>query len=217
MLNLILKDIIVQKKTIFFGLAYILGMALAFSGSGGTAAYFASMLALCYLLIQTPCAHDDKNRADYLFNSLPVSRGAIVTAKYLSVLFYVAIAIVEYMIVYVLVKVTSLPFTLVMINLEGIVGVLAVAALFAAVFYPIFFKFGYMKTRYINVAIFAAFFGMGSILLASLKDNTMFQSLSASLDSQPAWLVGCGIVGIILGIVLVSYLLSLQFYKRREF
>jgi ABC-2 type transport system permease protein len=217
MLNLIIKDIMVQKKTILFGALYLFFMILAFSNGGGAASFSAGTLALTYLLIQTPCAKDDKSRADYLFNSLPVSRSAIVMAKYVSVLLYIAVAMAEYTIVYFLVKLTMLPIAMAELSLESFVGLLAMAGLFASVYFPIFFKYGYMKTRYVNIVLFATFFAIGSVLLTSIKENTVIQFLSTLLNNQPHWLLGCGVLGILLGVVLASYSLSARFYNRREF
>jgi hypothetical protein len=50
MLNLIIKDVILQRRTILIGFAYVSGMALAFS-TGGPAVFTAATFALVFLLV----------------------------------------------------------------------------------------------------------------------------------------------------------------------
>lgn len=219
MLNLIIKDVAIQRRTLLMGFVYIAIMVLAF-GRGGPAVFTAGTFAVSFLLMQTPCAHDEKSRAEAMLNSLPIKRGTIVNAKYLSVLLYVLIAMLEYMVVYAAVLLSGLPLKVVPLTLQNVVGLIATVAVFASIFYPIFFRFGYMRTRYINVFLFAGLFGAGSVLSLASGGNTGWQAAKGFMDaisSQPSWLVASGVLGIALGIVMVSYLLSLRFYDRREF
>jgi hypothetical protein len=213
MLNLILKDIAIQKRTILFGFLYVTVFVVAFR----EVAFIAGTVMLVYMLMQTPCAYDDKSRADLMLNSLPVERGTIVAAKYLAMIVYAAIACAEYLLVYLFVKLSGIPLEVQGFSAEGLIGLLAAAGLFSAIFYPIFFRFGYLKTRYVNVVIFAAFFGAGSFALVAFKDSDSLKALFAALESQPGWAIVSAVAGVFLGIALVSYLLSVRFYKRREF
>lgn len=218
MLNLIIKDVVLQKKTMLVGFVYIFVMILAFNNAG-TAMLTASAFAVAFLLIQTPCAYDDKNRAEAMLNSLPLKRGTIVAAKYLSVALYVLIAVAEYLAIYWIITLLGLPFRVTPLSLETAAGLLVTVALFSSIFYPIFFRFGYMKTRYVNVFLFAGLFGAGSALMAALGDEgwQAAKGFADAVNSQPDWLVALGLLGVMLGIMLVSYLMSLRFYSKREF
>lgn len=216
MLNLILKDLMVQRKTLLFGFAYILIFSFAFS-TGGSAMFTAGAFAVTYLLIQTPCAHDDKCHADRMLNSLPVSRGTIVAAKFLSVPLYVIIGTLQYLAVYWLVTLTGIPIKVYPATFEAFVGLLAVSAFFASVYYPILFRFGYMKTRYLNVGLFALLFAAGSAVVLAIKNADNLNAVNGFLQSQPPWLLMMGGVGVLLAVALVSYLLSARFYSNREF
>lgn len=219
MLSLILKDLMVQRKTLLFGFIYILIFTFAFS-TGGSAMFTAGAFAVAYLLIQTPAAHDDKCNADRMLNSLPVSRGTIVTAKYLSVALYVAIGAVQYTLVYAIITLAGIPFTVSPPTPEAFIGLLFVAAFFSSVYYPILFRFGYLKTRYLNIVLFAALFSAGSAVVLALKQEDTLPFARAIGDfftSQPDWLIGCGVVGVLLAMVLASWAISVRVYTRREF
>ncbi len=219
MLNLVWKDLILQRKTLLFGFVYILIFSFAFS-TGGSAMFTAGAFAVTYLLIQTPAAHDDKCHADRMFNSLPVSRAAIVAAKYLSAPLYLLIGSAQYLAVYWLVKLVGIPFTMHPVTLEAFAGLLVVAAVYASVYYPILFRFGYMKTRYLNVGLFALLFATGSALVLAVKNTDggrLADSISGFLASQPDWLIACGLLGVLLALLLGSWLLSARIYRRREF
>lgn len=219
MLNLIIKDLIIQRKMLLFGFIYVLAFMFAFR-TGESAVYTAGVFAVVLMLVQTPCAHDDKCHADKMLNSLPVSRAFIVTAKYLSVAVYLAVGSVQYMAVYGLVRLTGVPMDVYPVTFVAFIGLLFVSAVFSSVYYPIFFRFGYMKTRYLSLFLFAGLFSAGSAVVLSMKgeDSLPFgNSLSNFAATQPGWLLVCGIMGIILALTLASWGLSVRFYGRRDF
>jgi ABC-2 type transport system permease protein len=213
MLNLVKKDVALTKKTMLFGFIYAAIFAFAFR----EAAFTAGTIMLTYMLMLTSCAYDDKNRADLMLNSLPVERSTIVVAKYVSILVYAAVACVECALVSLLIRLSGIPLAVQGFNTESFVAMLAVACGFAGVFYPIFFKFGYMKTRFLNVLLFAGFFAIGGVLLLTMGGDDPFKNITVALESQPDWAIASVLAGAMLGFMLLSYMLSVRFYKRREF
>lgn len=217
MLNLIVKDVILLRKTILIGFVYTVVMALAFSGTTGLAMFTASTFAVTFLLIQTPCAYDEKSRAEPMLLSLPIRRETVVNAKYAVIALYTLIAVVQYMLVYGFVKLTGLPLHMAAISVESAAGLLLVVVLAASIFYPVFFRLGYMKTRYVNIFLFAGFFAGGGALAAALGGEEWAADFVRVLDGQPDWLLCCGLLGLMLGILLISYCMSIKFYRGREF
>lgn len=96
MLNLILKDILLQKKTLAFVGLYIVIFMFAFQ-SIGTGAFSAIVIAVTYQMVGAVSNYEDKANSDIVMNSLPLTRKAIVFSKYLSILIYSLIAILGYM------------------------------------------------------------------------------------------------------------------------
>ena len=151
MLALIKKDFVIQRSTLLIGLAYILLMMFAFAGKG-TMAIVVSVVAVTYLLVQTPSAYDSRNNADMLLNSLPLKRSTIVAAKYLTVPIYFALALAEYSVVSLAAGLAGLPAALVPAPLSlGLIAMMALAvAFFSAIYFPITLRWGYLRTRYVK-------------------------------------------------------------------
>ncbi|MCG9969458.1 ABC-2 transporter permease [Pelotomaculum terephthalicicum JT] len=88
MLNLILKDILIQKRTIIFALLYGVFIFFAFSKPPfSQCIYSMGAMGISYILILTALQADFKNNTMVILNSLPVRRSEIVASKYLS-MFY---------------------------------------------------------------------------------------------------------------------------------
>jgi hypothetical protein len=74
MLSLILKDVIIQKKSFVWALVYLIFFIFVFQSLGGTM-YIAAVVAFVYLLVSGAFAYDDKYKSDIMLNSLPIKRG----------------------------------------------------------------------------------------------------------------------------------------------
>ena len=73
MLRLVIKDILIQKKT-FYWCTYLFDICyFAFQGLEGNA-YTAAIVAFSYLMVMGAFSHDDKNKSDIMLNSLPIKR-----------------------------------------------------------------------------------------------------------------------------------------------
>ena len=135
MFNLILKDILIQKRNLLFGVFYILIMIFALQ-QAGSAMFAASVMVFSYIMVQSACAFDEKNKADVLLNSLPLSRSTIVTARYISTFVFAAISMGYYLLFLGIVKVFELPIKVYIVSLEGIMGALFALVLVTGIFFP---------------------------------------------------------------------------------
>jgi ABC-2 type transport system permease protein len=80
MLNLILKDLLIQKKTLGFLGLYIIIFSIAFQ-SVGSGAFTGIVIAVTYQLVVTASSLEEKAGSDIILNSLPISRGKIVASN----------------------------------------------------------------------------------------------------------------------------------------
>jgi hypothetical protein len=209
-LNLILKDLLLLKKYIFFGLAYILIMIIAFQNLPGTAMLSAGTVAMTYILVVNSCAYDDKNKADLLLNSLPLSRCDVVLARYLSVFLFASLAIIFYAIIAGVNKFVGLPLKVSPITGEGVVGALLAASFMHSIYLPSYFKFGFIKARLVSfVLFFVVFFEAGTFI-------NRINSIEGSLQVLPRQ---GNIIFLLVAMVLiiVSYFISLRSYNSRDF
>lgn len=219
MFNLILKDIFIQKRNFLFGIFYIFIMILAFQ-QAGSSMFAASVTAFSYILVQSACAYEDKNKSDVLLNSLPLSRGTIVIARYISIFVFAAISTVYYLLLSGIIQVLGLPFQVYAISLEGITGALFALIFINGIYFPIFFKVGYIKSKLVNfVLLFGVFFGE-SVLMQEMirhKDKAFIQTILQFLNQQSDLQIAIEAFAVMILLLIVSYMFSLQNYRKREF
>ncbi|HAA43542.1 MAG TPA: ABC-2 transporter permease, partial [Ruminiclostridium sp.] len=65
MLRLVIKDILIQKKTFIGALIYLIFVIFAFQGLEGNA-YTAAIVAFSYLMVMGAFAYDDKSKSDIM-------------------------------------------------------------------------------------------------------------------------------------------------------
>jgi hypothetical protein len=163
MFQLVLKDLKVQKgeKTIFIALFLSLCISGIIPHSPGLASI--QLLLGVYLMIVYANAYDYKYNAEIMINSLPLDRKQIVRAKYLSAICFSLIMIG-----------VALPASAILshtgiigdkqINLTVIVRFLMTSffflCIYLSIFFPVYFKLGYLKSRWANFLSFFIIFGL---------------------------------------------------------
>jgi len=220
MFNLILKDILVQKRNFLFGIVYILIMMLSFQ-QVGSPMFAASVFAFSYIMVMSACAYDEKNKSDVLLNSLPLNRSTIVIAKYISTFVFAAVSILYYILLSGIIKVLELPLKVYPVSIEDIIGVLFALILVTGIYFPIFFKVGYIKSKIVNfILFFGIFFGV-TIFLQELINNkddaTFIQTILQFLSRQSDMQIAVEIFALMILLLFISYMFSLYNYRKREF
>jgi len=219
MLSLIYKDILIQKKTVLFSFVYIIFIIIAFQNVG-PAMFPAGIVAFTYMLVLSACAYEDKNEANIMLNSLPIPRFHVVLAKYLSVLVFLVIGFVCYVIVTTIMQVTALPIKTYPVSLAGILGAVLAVSLINGLYFPVFFKNGYIRSRIFNFLLFfGVFFGI-TILTDFINENPesiFIQRIVGWFSAQPDMMIAALMVALISVVLISSLTLSLIFYKKREF
>ena len=219
MLNLIIKDILVQKKSILFALGYCFFLVFAFQ-SLEQAAPIVANIAVVYILLLNSFAYEDKNKSEIMLNSLPISRSDIVLAKYLSIFIYMGLAILSYMSSCLFVKALGIPIKVVLLNLEGITAAFLFVSLMSSIYLPIIFKFGYIKAKLFNLAMFLLFFFVPTVLVNIYSNPKYYNSIAGFVEwltRWNRWQIATLLIGISLFILSLSYWVSAYIYKNREF
>lgn len=219
MLNLIIKDILVQKKTLLFALGYCFSLVFAFQTMEGVTPVVATT-AVVYLLIQYSFAYEDKNKSDIMLNSLPVSRKEIVLAKYLSIFVYLGLAVLAYMVATLLVSAIKIPIRVEFLSLQGITISLLLVSLMSSIYLPIIFRIGYLRAKMFNMVLFLLFFFIPMGVVSLLKNpeySTAIDDIIRKLSSWSDWQIASMLAAIALILLSFSYSISLSIYKNREF
>lgn len=222
MSTLIYKELLVQKRSLRFNLGYVLFLMAVFGLSGGPfseMAYIMGSVAVAFMFTQTGCAYDDKNKGEVIINSLPLSRRDVVRAKYWSTLLYGAAMLA--VMAFIGFGLTRLPvLKLRMIKARDVVVSLSAISLLAAMYYPFFFKLGYIRSKVFTMFMFYLFFFGPSLTLsyaATHPDNPVVRNVSLCLTQTPQELAGLLSLGAALAVLLLSQTISVHFYLRREF
>lgn len=220
MYKLVIKDLWLIKKYFLFALIYVPFFMFAFQKMEQSMLP-AGIVGITYVLVTTACASDDKNKADILLNSLPVKRAKIVIAKYLSIILYTILGITEYAAIYWIIKITGIPFQVAAITFENLFGAFFAVFLMNSIYFPLYFKYGYMKSRIFNfVLFFGFFFGIGlisNLIKRIYEHNAIIENVIKYFINQTDFLIVSELTFVLVFMLLVSILISLKIYKNKEF
>lgn len=216
MFNLVLKDLLIQKKSFIVCILYAVLFPIVFQHTNTPSMIFIAVPScISYLLLMYACAYDDKNKSDMLLNSLPINRMDIIIAKYLSVFVFILIGLAASFIFNSILTLLGLIHLPRFMNFEDILGCAISIILLSSLYLPLFFKLGYLKSRYINTVLFMCAFFVPSLLIESVSKGS-FSKFVVYLNSQPNWLVSTFMLIILLIMMLVSLLLSSKFYLNKD-
>ena len=219
MLNLAFKDLLIQKKSFFFALLYIVFFMFVFQ-SLQQAMLPAAITAFTYILVMGAFALDDKNKADIMLNSLPVRRSMVVTSKYLSVYLFALIGIVAYMILHYIARLAKVSLDIYPVDLSGILSTFVSISIMNAIFFPLLFKLGYTKAKVINLFLFFVFFfGVPELINTAVSgmEGEWQGGLVTFLKTTPDYMITLLLIIGTLLILSVSWLLSMKLYSKRDF
>ncbi|MFL0251042.1 ABC-2 transporter permease [Clostridium neuense] len=209
MLNLISKDILMQKKTLAIAILFIFVESIYVYFAKEVPVIIISILvpfAVEYLLLTNSCLLDDKNKSYIIINSLPVTKKNVVIAKYISVLVFFVIAICIQSIFAALINSNKG-----IMKIEYIIICFCLIAILNSVYLPAYFKSGYAKTKWlIMILFFAMYLGISSI------NNHNLIKMIKIFTSMSYWTL-CGSALLISAILMViSFFISSAFYNNRE-
>lgn len=220
MYNLILKDLLLSKKVIPFAAIYVFLMIILFKENFGTNGAFASgIVAVAYMLANRSLAYDDINKSDIVLLSLPISRNKIVLAKYLSIFVYGLIGALAYLIGIIIVYLINLPVSSYAVTIEAVIGSIVALGILFSIIFPITFKYGYIKSKFLVMVIFlVVFFGTPYMLsLVNISSLDSVNTIRAYVSTLSDQVISILLLLITFLIVTVSYNFSVKIYKSREF
>ncbi|MBH8598105.1 MULTISPECIES: ABC-2 transporter permease [unclassified Thermoactinomyces] len=223
MRNLLLKDLILTTRNwLFLLLCTALLIIFVFANSTQTTFFYAmEIFGISYALFSSAISYDDKNNSDILFNSLPIKRSRIVMARYLSLFMFVLIGtFLSLLIGGVSQAVHPGLFQPLMMSAQQSMLMGAISFWLTSILYlPLYFKWGYQKSRVFNVAIFFSVFFI-PVIIGSLERVIPQSILKKAIDffrGQPAWMLETEGLLLVLLLGCLSCFLSCVIYNKREF
>ncbi|HBC97422.1 MAG TPA: ABC-2 transporter permease [Clostridium sp.] len=211
MWNLVLKDILIQKRT--FIIIIIASMLLVTGFKNNISAFYSFLVPFTTYAFLTNSFYQDE-RAEKILNSLPINRINIVAAKYLAVFIFALISIAISFLLFIFAKYTGMVQLPRIINVEDITGGLIGALFLSCALFPLYFKYGYLKTRYVMLILFLGIFFI-FIALAKIFGERA-QHIFIYLDSIPDTTMKFAITAVCLIIFSLSFALSYKVYKNKD-
>lgn len=213
MTSLVLKDLMLlkgEKRTLFIILFCIY---TAFQASVYASMWIGiQLLFMVYFLLNYANYYDSRYKSEILLNSLPLTRKEVVGAKYLTALSLAGILILLIAVFSSLIKIGILlsgyklqmpvtSFTL----LEAVWYAIFMLCIYIGIYLPLYFMFGYLKSRWINVFMFAFLFSSVTVL--------------SNIINQQGKIVVSGFYLFIAGIIFLflSAKVSEGIYERKSF
>lgn len=218
MYHLIKKDFLVQKRNLKISLLIMLFFTLTFANVG-TAGFAISVIAITYMLMQGAFAMDDKNNCDRMLISLPIQKNKIVLAKYVSIFVYAFYAIIVNLIIYAVFNIISVPIQGLVFSIESVYGAICGIMLYTSFSFPLLFKLGYHQAKMANfIVFFAAIFGSTYFIDMIMTQQTNFsqQIFQFFTSMSNLEVISITLLPIII-IFILSYFISLNFYRKREY
>lgn len=223
MLNLVFKDILIQRKSIGPVILMAIIMLISFQASGGNGAYVASSIASVFILIAGAFGYDEKNKGDVLINSLPVRRRDIVLSRYLSLLVFSLISLSLAALTGAAMKIAGIPLNMGIITPSDVLAALIVIISVFSIYIPIYFKFGYLKSRFVNIALYLILLIISGLIvglrqaLSEEPGNGTINEILHQLYILPLWSYYCFLIVFLLSAITISIKISIMVYKKREF
>ena len=217
MLHLIIKDILIQKRTFLYALLYTIVASTGFFTmiNSSIILYVLSPMAIIYMLITYAASYDDKNKSEFILNSLPLKRNQIVISKYISAFVFAAIGIIYSLTIGFIGSATGILLSM-SISLSGIVSVLAFTCIFSSIYFPICFKFGGVKANQF-ILILIMFITFLPLLAFANKNNNILQRMYHSIISATS--LSLNYMALIVGLIMfiISLMVSLWIYNNKEY
>lgn len=224
MLNLVLKDLLLQKKTFLLAVGYAVFFFFVFRNPAlNSILYFTVVVVIGNLFIIYATSWDDKNKCDIMLNSLPVNRKEIVTARYLFLLVAIVVGIGISSIMGVLFKIIgdiSGLWAIRLINFYDLIVSLFLVTLMGSIYMPFYYKFGNIHVRIFNVVFFMSLFSVPRLVVEHIMKNQDIEWVNRFIllaKTTPSWMISIIIVLSSLIILSISLLFSIKIYGNKDF
>ncbi|MEQ6355781.1 ABC-2 transporter permease [Lysinibacillus sp. M3] len=194
MLNLIRRDVILQKKYLLVFIPFILVFVIF-----DTSPVLVFLVASIYIPFNT-CGYDEKAETDILLNSLPYTRKEIITSRYIGAIVYMFLSIaVTSLILFVFNK----PFTITDIVISS-----GLFLLFVAFTFPLFQLF---KTGYFTIVVLISF------VILTRVTGPIVPFISDFIVNIPLQILYMSAVITIITIYAISWGVTSAIYQRKIF
>lgn len=217
MLHLIIKDIRIQKKTFLLVFFYSIFMFFVFEQSDAQKPiYIITGLIIAYMFVLRAAFFDEKNKSEILLLSLPIKKHYIVIAKYLSAFVFCTIGLILSGGIGTILYMTKTLQNLPLIHFIDIFATFVSIGILISIYYPLYFKFGSVNTRLLNVFWFLLAFSIPNSIAKILAENENIPLISFLKNINPLGL-SLFVTFILIILLMISLFISLKIYTNKDF
>lgn len=219
MLNLLMKDIRIQKRFIVLGFVFVGFFFFALGAFEGIPLSVPAAI-FSHFLIVVASKSDEKNNNGRMLASFPLRRRDIVTSKYIGVLMFMAIAFLLTLLWRTLASVVLPTEQLPWFSPKSVLMTIAVLVIFYSIYFPMFFAFGSRLSQVLDLIVIFTVGGIVLMIIRVLEWMDIHQSASvreliASNSADKAmygWWAGGGC----LALFILSWFVAIYLYERKN-
>ncbi len=209
MRGLILKELLGMRSFVKGTLSAILIMSICFYFSVGAEGIIAAVAILCATMIVTTYTLDERYGWQKYALAMPISRRQYIGAKYVTNLIFCGAGVLLGSVIALVLSLLKHTTDLAALGAVAAVG-LIISLLFGVVIIPLLTFFGAEKARMIMMGVIA----VPTILIYLIVDKT--DILHLTLTGKQETLLAIGSVGIFVLLMLLSYLISVRIFEKKE-
>lgn len=204
MINLIKKDILIQKRT--FPFLFIFMIIFTLNSQSNPAGYiYISGVTIGYILTVGALAYDETYNGNILINSLPVTRKDIVLSRYISVFFFSIISLIFLTFMSLIFNYTGMSdLKIKYISITDTKTITSTILLLSSIMVPLFLKFGTKLGKLFNFIFFFIFFSISSFITQN-KDEMLIKNILSFITNN-------GVKLTIIGTLLLAFIYALSMY-----
>ncbi len=181
--------------------------------------YVITGILLFYIAVNYSLHYEEKYNYHRVLASLPFRKSELVIARFCSFFTIAIIGIVIAAAVGSIMKLTGVTATDTWINVNDLYTFFILVIVFTAITIPSYYKFGYEKTRYFRTALI-----IGTPVLFIELDNQILQANTALsrgllelIRVLDGGLMHLAIVGLLVGILFLSFVCSKRIISKKEY
>lgn len=215
MVQLLLKDLRIQKKYIVIGFLFV-GFLFFVMGAFEGVPLSVPAAIYSHFLIVLASKMDERNNNGRMLASLPVRRRDIVTAKYVGVGLFMALAFLLTGFWRAAAAMVFPAGELPWFSPQSIIATILALLVFYAIYFPLFFAFGPRLAQILDLVVLLSVGGFAVVVLRILEWNHVdFGSVLRHAWGQPGLTVWSA--GVCAALLLISWSASVAFSERRSF
>jgi ABC-2 type transport system permease protein len=211
--NLILKDILIQKKNCIFALIIYPLIAIIAFQSIPEGILIVGSVSVAFILISNAFAYDEKCMGDVYIKSLPVNMQDIVTARYLSLIVFSIIGIAVMYLYLTAAKLLGININIGTISASRIINIMFINILLYSIQFPLYYKFGFVKMRIFSNLVYIFFIIGLSTLCENISKNP---EILAFIKAVHPVILSVVLIAAMIFMLIISAEISIRFYITRE-